>query len=134
MDKSNECRLYCCECQREVTARLASGWEVYPHREDLKSIPFWKCRICGNFVGCHHKTKQPTRPLGCIPNQEMKNARKHIHKILDPLWKNEIISRKDLYLKISRRIGWSYHTAELKTIEEARRVYCIVKELAGELM
>ena len=66
-------------------ARLTDGKEVYPHRSDLNSLPFWICDRCRNFVGCHHKTKNPTRPLGCIPNKEMKNARKHIHNLLDPI-------------------------------------------------
>ena len=31
------------------------------------------------------------------------------------------------------RLGYSYHTAEIKTIEEARKVYSLVKELRHEI-
>ena len=62
----------CVECKATVEARLTDGSEIYPHRKDLHKLPFWKCDHCGNFVGCHHKTKKRTRPLGCIPNKEIK--------------------------------------------------------------
>lgn len=121
--------LECVECKLTVEARLVDGKEVYPHRPDLHSLPFWKCDDCGNFVGCHHKTKDRTRPLGCIPNKEIKEARKHIHALLDPLWKNGHIGRKKLYKELSRQLGYEYHTAELKDIDEARKVYRLIQDI-----
>ena len=64
--------IHCCECSEKVNARLTDECEIYPHRQDLKSLPFWKCDTCGNHVGCHHKTKNRTQPLGCIPSDEIK--------------------------------------------------------------
>mgnify|MGYP000209042600 CR=1 FL=1 len=122
--------IHCCGCDKTVTAKLTSGGEMYPHRPDLKSLPFWKCPHCLNFVGCHHKTKQRTRPLGCIPTPEIKAARQHIHRILDPLWANDKSKRGPLYAEISERMGKQYHTAEIRSVEEARKVYAIVKDLA----
>jgi len=119
----NRMKIYCCECKTEVDARLTDGAEIYPHRPDLSNLPFWKCDSCGNYVGCHHKTKNKTRPLGCIPNQQIKNARKEIHKILDPLWKSGCVDRKTLYAAISEHIGWTYHTAKIRSIEDARNIY-----------
>lgn len=124
--------IYCCGCKTEVSARLTDGKEVYPHRNDLFYLPFWKCDTCNNYVGCHHKTKERTKPLGNIPTKELKSARQHIHKILDPLWKNKIMPRGKVYALIAKAMGIEqYHTAEIKTMEEARRVYAIVKELAA---
>lgn len=124
--------LYCCGCQTEVDARLTDGSEVYPHRPDLAGLPFWKCDGCGNYVGCHHKTKDRTRPLGNIPTKELKNARQHIHRILDPIWKEGRMPRGKLYARLARELEIKeYHTAEIKTIEEARKVYSIVKRIAA---
>lgn len=132
MSRANPLGLYCCGCQKDVHARLTDGREVYPHRPDLFGLPFWKCDTCGNYVGCHHKTKDRTRPLGNIPTKELKNARQHIHRILDPLWKSGKQPRGKLYAKIASELGVKeYHTAEIKTLEDARRVYAIVKELAA---
>ncbi len=62
--------IYCCGCNEKIKARLTNGEEIYPHRTDLYLLPFWKCDSCGNFVGCHHKTDNPTKPLGCIPSHQ----------------------------------------------------------------
>ena len=117
-----------------VIARLTEGKEVYPHRANLHALPFWKCDKCGNYVGCHHKSQDRTRPLGCIPNAEMKNARKYIHALLDPLWKNGLINRQKLYNRVSKQLGKEYHTAELKSIEEAREVYRILLRIKKSLL
>lgn len=49
--------IYCCNCKEEVDAVLVTGAGIYPHRPDLKALPFWQCKACNAFVGCHHKTK-----------------------------------------------------------------------------
>jgi hypothetical protein len=124
-------KIHCCGCQAEVEARLTDGQEVYPHRPDLYDLPFWKCDACGNFVGCHHKTENRTNPLGCIPTPEIKNARQHIHRILDPLWQGKGNgARTSIYDEISAAIGWDYHTAKIRSVEEARAVYVAVKAIA----
>ena len=123
--------IFCCGCQADVAARLTDGREIYAHRPDLASLPFWRCDACGNFVGCHHKTKDRTRPLGCIPTPEIKQARQHIHRILDPLWKSGQFERRALYTKIAEAIGESeYHTAEIRSVEQARKVYRVVAEMS----
>lgn len=118
--------IYCCGCQKEIKARLISGEEIYPHRKDLFDLPFWKCDTCGNYVGCHHKTKERIKPLGNIPTKELREARKHIHKILDPIWKTGKMPRGKLYAELNKKLGYIYHTAEIKTIEEARKVYKVI--------
>lgn len=122
-------KIYCCGCKKEVEALLTCGVEIYPHRPDLAKLPFWKCECCGNYVGCHHKTKNPTKPLGCIPDFEMKKARQHIHKIIDPLWQNhpeKFRARGWIYRWLAvKTFKDQYHTAEIRTIEEAREIYAL---------
>lgn len=118
--------IYCCGCQKHVLARLTTGQEVYRHREDLWELPFWKCDACKNFVGCHHKSSERIKPLGCIPTKELKEARKHLHALIDPMWQGGLIARGKLYSEISKATGKAYHTAELRSVEEAREVYRVV--------
>ncbi len=113
---------------------LTNGAECYPHRPDLHDLPFWKCSSCKNFVGCHHKTTDRTRPLGNIPTPELKRARQHIHRILDPIWQNKLMPRGRVYGKLSKALGYSYHTGEIKTVEEARKIYGLVKDIAVEAL
>ena len=125
--------IYCTGCQKDVKARLTNGKERYPHRPDLHDLPFWKCDTCMNYVGCHHKTKTPTKPLGCIATPKLLEARNHIHALLDPLWQSKKIRRGQAYAYIGNRIGKNYHTGELRSVEEARTVYKIILQLKKEL-
>ena len=122
--------IYCCGCQKEIEATLTNGKEIYPRRPDLWALPFWKCPACSNYVGCHHKTKDRTKPLGCIPTPEIKNARRHIHTLLDSLWKTGKIRRKELYARLSKELGYEYHTANIRDIGEARKIYKLVKRIS----
>ena len=124
--------IYCCGCGKKVEARLTTGREIYPHRPDLSALPFWKCDTCGNYVGCHHKTKDRTRPLGCIPTQEIKDARQYIHVLLDNIWRSKKMRRKEVYAILSEKTGRNYHTANIRSVEEAREVYKILKQINVE--
>ena len=126
-------RIYCCGCEKDVEARLTNGAEIYPRRPDLADIPFWKCDACGNRVGTHHKTADPTKPLGVIPTPEIRAARTHIHDLIDPLWKSGRIKRGKLYALLSEEIGGPYHTADIRTVEEARAIYRAARKIAREL-
>lgn len=126
-------RLYCCACEGDVDARLTDGREIYPHRADLAKLPFWRCDACGNFVGCHHKTKNRTAPLGCIASPELKEARKHLHALIDPIWQSGRMPRRKLYEAISSRVGWKYHTAKTRTVDEARTAYRAVQAIQKEM-
>lgn len=121
-------KIYCCGCQKGVKARLTNGSEIYPSRPDLAGIPFWRCDACRNYVGCHHKIGS-VQPLGNIPTPELRNARKHIHAILDPIWRSGRMSRSKLYRLISSEIGRPYHTADLRTVEEARDVWRFIRNI-----
>lgn len=123
--------IYCCGCGRDVLARLTDGKEIYERRADLADRPFWKCDACKNYVGCHHKRRgNTTEPLGNIPTKELRGARQNIHALLDPLWRGTVKKRAKIYRKISESIGYEYHTAEIKTVEDARKIYRIVNEIA----
>ena len=122
--------IYCCGCSREVSARLTDGGEIYPHRKDLAALPFYKCDGCGNYVGTHYKSTNPLDPLGNIPTPEIRKARQHIHKILDPLWKRGRFKRGKVYRMISDRLGYKYHTAEIVSVDEARKIYRVVRDIA----
>jgi len=113
-------KIYCCGCEQDVNARLTNGREIYPHRPDLFSLPFWRCDTCKNYVGCHHKSKNRTHPLGCIPTREIMEARKRIHALIDPLWQSGKMSRRGIYKAISDAVGWKYHTAKIRNMDEAR--------------
>lgn len=126
--------IWCCGCNADVSARLTNGREIYPHRPDLRSLPFWRCDKCRNYVGCHHKTGTPTQPLGCIPTPEIKAARSGLHAVIDPIWKSGRIGRREVYKAIADRLGVpQYHTADIRDLETASAVHQHVKAIAEGL-
>ena len=124
--------LHCCGCDCFVKPRLTNGGEVYPHRPDLKNLYFWKCQTCGNYVGCHHKTKDKTRPKGCIPTPEVREARKNVHSILDPMWRSGKMKRNKIYSMLSKHIGSEYHTGNTRSVGECNNIVKFLEALESE--
>tara|TARA_R110000868_G_scaffold156404_1_gene383238 strand:- start:191 stop:577 length:387 start_codon:yes stop_codon:yes gene_type:complete len=122
-------KMYCCGCKQSVKARLTNGEEVYQHLPKLAQIPFWICDTCKNFVGTHHKSTNPTKPLGVIATPEIKKLRILIHSKLDKIWKEKIMTRKKVYKKISDKMNFDYHTANIKHLSEAEKVLEIISTL-----
>lgn len=126
--------IFCVACNADVQARLTQGWEVYPHRPDLGQLPFWVCDTCRNYVGTHHQTEDPTRPLGVIPTPALRDARSHLHRLIDPAWQQGRTTRGRLYRGIAAMLGQaSFHTAELRSVEEAREAYRAALEVIAGL-
>lgn len=123
-------KIFCVECNKDIKAKIVSGNIVYPRSPKLAHDKFWMCNSCKNFVGCHkNANKNKMKPLGVIANKELKQARIKIHQIIDPIWKEEKMKRGEIYALLSKELGYTYHTGELKSLEEARRVWTIVAEL-----
>lgn len=123
-------QIYCCGCKHEVEARLTDGYEIYPHRPDLITIPFWKCDTCKNYVGCHHKTERPTTPLGPIPTPEIRKMRTRIHNKMDPLWQSGKYKRGQVYKLIADGLGVKrFHGAEITSVTQAYRVLAILDDI-----
>jgi hypothetical protein len=121
--------IFCCKCKKDIQARLTDGKEIYPHREDLFIRPFWKCDECGNYVGCHYKTDDPTRPLGNIPFPLLRDWRRMLHNRLDPIWKAPGWSRNQLYKYLSRQLGWNFHISSIRSIKEAKEIYLLLESI-----
>ncbi len=124
-------KLFCTECGADVEARLTDGSEMYPHRPELHHLKMWVHDTCGASVGVH---KGSVRPYGFLAGPEIKTWRRKIHEILDPLWKGKKIRRGAAYALIGAHIGRTeYHTGEIYSVEEGKRIYEIVKELKEKL-
>lgn len=119
--------VFCYICNKTIDVELVTGKEIYPHRKDLYPLKFYQCQFCQGYVGVHKGT---LKPLGYIVSNKIKKARMKIHDIIDPIWKNKKMKRKEVYKKISNHIGKKFHTAEIKTIDEADE---ILKFLQGGL-
>lgn len=122
--------IWCCVCGRDVEAHGIPAKRFYNcRRRGVENKTVWQCPGCLNYVGSH----RGGRPLGCIPDPELRRARGLIHELLDPLWRDGPYSRNKLYAAISERLGIrEYHTAELRTIEDARKAYRVILDIKKE--
>jgi hypothetical protein len=55
-----------------------------------------------------------------------------IHDIIDPLWRSGAISRKTVYQAMSERLGREYHTAEIRSLDEANAILIAAREYAAK--
>ena len=108
--------IMCHVCNKKVYPELIYGEKFYPHRKDLFNKSFWQCTYCNSFVGCHPNTKLP---LGSIVGPLVKKMRIQVHYILDNILQNNIISRSQLYKELSNKLGYTYHTANIRNTKEA---------------
>lgn len=111
--------IYCCQCRKGIDANLVTGKEIYPHRKDLHRLPFWQCPTCRNYVGCHHKTQDRTRPLGVISTPQMRKAKMGLHETVDRPWQSGHLERREVYRRMAEHLGVEeFHIGELRSVEE----------------
>lgn len=127
---------WCCACGSEVYAIKVGGDRIYPKRPDLHDKKFWECDCCKNYVGSH---ATDGRPLGSIPTKELRRARMKTHQKMDPMWRDGHISRSELYARVKELVpdvcrNHEFHTAELRSIEEARRAYRALNIIEAEVV
>ncbi len=99
----------CPSCGKE--AEWIPNEQVYGRRYG-KSYMCWYCRTCDYYVGCHNNTK---KPLGTMVGKELRQLRRAVHAKIDPLWQSGKVRRGDVYARISKALGYTYHTGEADT-------------------
>jgi Protein of unknown function (DUF3268). len=66
-------------------SKAVGGNIIYPHRDDLAHLNFFKCDPCDAYVGTHRNTG---KPLGTLANATLRKLRNATHAVFDPLWFN----------------------------------------------
>ena len=117
----------CIECG--AGASLTDGRAIYPHRRDLYSKAFYRCR-CGAYCGCHPGT---TTALGSPCGPETRKARSAAHAAFDPLWRSKKMSRASAYAWLSEATGIPRERCHMgmMTADEARKVVAAVETLSA---
>lgn len=107
-------------------AELVTGAVIYPRRDDLHAKRFWRCAPCRAYVGCHDPGNgygDGTRPLGVLANAELREAKKAVHAVLDPLWRSGRMSRKRAYRWLAERMQLRVEDCHVGhfSVEQCRR-------------
>lgn len=59
----------------------------------------WFCPECGRLVGCYANTDFP---MGCVATSIERNTRISVHRLVDRIWKENLMSRKEVYKELSQ--------------------------------
>lgn len=84
----------------------------------------WACRPCDARVGCHKGTQ---KPLGTLANAELRRARRRVHELFDPLWKEGGWPRPAAYAWLGQQLQLepdACHVArfDLKQVDQAEEL------------
>jgi len=99
-ERPSDRQVLCNYCGRH--AELHGGLAVYPDRKDLKDRQFWVCWACDAWVGCKKGTDEP---YGELADEELRSARIAAHKAFDPVWENELMTKRDAYAWLAGELG-----------------------------
>lgn len=130
-------KVICPYCGKQ--AELVKGWQIYPNAETWGNANFWACFDCEAWVGCHRRNRKYGRtgeePLGRLANAELRTAKRHVHRLLDPLWQRKGIRRSEVYKLLARRLGIAVrdcHVGEFD-VERCRDAYRVLQGVHREL-
>ncbi len=109
-----EYTVVCPNCNKP--APWVENKEIYG-RNYGKSYMCYYCKDCDFSVGCHNNTRQP---LGTMIGAEHRRLRRAVHAKIDPLWQSGKIKRGHLYARLTRALGFQYHTgsADIETCKK----------------
>lgn len=96
----------CPYCRKE--AQWVANEQVYGRRYGKSYMCYW-CKDCDAYVGCHNNTKTP---LGTMANKPLRELRKKVHSMIDPLWKSKKYSRGMVYARLNDTFGKDIHVGE----------------------
>lgn len=85
-------------------AKLVKGDAIYPNREDLHDLNFWRCTPCNAHVGCHRPGANGgdgTVPLGRLANAELRMWKSKAHAAIDPKWQEDGRPRQEVYARMA---------------------------------
>jgi hypothetical protein len=88
---------YCGKVSEKV-----QGDVIYPHRTDLASKTFYRCKPCDAYVGCHPGTD---KPLGRLADAQLRRCKSLVHLHFDNIWKSEKMSRSQAYTWLAQELG-----------------------------
>lgn len=82
-------------------ARLVDGFQIYPHRHDLRHKWFYQCLPCKAYVGCHPGTQNS---LGRLANGELRKWKNAAHVSFDAIWKRGLMGRTKAYRLLAEKM------------------------------
>lgn len=122
--RNGKYKMYCVQCEEDVSPDVVSGKVIYPYRKDLYGLVLFQCPNCKNYASEHARV---------IPTRTIRKFRQKIHSIIDPLWRSGVVTRSWVYRNMSKAIGKDFHSGNIRSDEEAITAYMAARKLALEV-
>ena len=52
-----------------------------------------------------------------------------IHELIDPMWVFYGFDRSDIYRQISKAVGYEFHCANIKSVEDGKVLFNLIRDL-----
>ena len=78
------------------TGRYCSTCSVFTEHIDVDER--WSCPSCGRWVGCYESSDFA---MGRVATSIERHERIEVHKVIDSIWKEGLLKRRDLYKEIA---------------------------------
>jgi hypothetical protein len=107
---------YCGQPTKRVFG--ADLYQDRPHQH-LANKPFWACRPCQAWTGCHPGTDTP---LGTPARKLLRRLRIQTHRTFDPLWKKRRWDKQGEAVLFTRDEAYTWLAKELGLPEEGTHI------------
>jgi zinc-finger-containing domain len=90
------------------------------------------CKPCKAYCGVY---KETNKSLGRLANFDLRNHKKEAHRYFDSIWKSDIMSRTELYQKLSKYldIPEEYCHIGMFDIDTCKEVVVFSKEILKDI-
>lgn len=106
---------FCLHCGN--ACRLTDGGEIYAN-DKFEHLSFWKCDNCEDaYVGCHPGTD---KPLGSAADKTVRAARSEVHRLFDPMWRGESMTRSQAYRWLARQLNIPFADCHIGMFDEGQ--------------
>lgn len=129
--------LKCFGCNTHVDARYTTGREILPDEPEFAKNPYWICDVCNHYVAGagrkgFYKGKKISKPVGAIPNDEIKAWREDVRVSFFELVELGL-SKKRAYKEVSCAQGGKvFAINKIDSLEETQEALAAITKVKAD--
>ena len=77
----------------------------------------WRCEPCDARVGCHGTSNVPK---GTLADPALRGARRDVHAVFDPIWRDGEMLRFEAYAWLAKKLGLPGHECHVARFDLGR--------------
>ncbi|MFS1428714.1 hypothetical protein LMH73_016620, partial [Vibrio splendidus] len=114
----------------KITPKCVSGEDLFGYTQGKAASTLFFVCACGNYVGIKHGKKIPS---GNIPTHEMRNVTSLTQAKIRLIIDLKLASYSQCSGSITKRLGFTYRSGGLRTLQQAQLSLVAVNLMIGEM-